>query len=126
MNFYNILNIMNYPPEDIIDKKVLSIYIHKEFGLCLGLFGFIIARQKTPKNKTDEFIKSIDKIKNISDLNPLFSSKYKLLMKIPLTFEIFFESPSMILEVFIQMVINAKNNNILIFNLKDNDIKYII
>ncbi len=118
LNFYKILSTTGNIPEDLIGKEIIDIYYDKDYGLCLGIGGVLLAKQREiNKSIEDKIIEEIINANNLKDLKDLFNSKSILnrrpIKKFPITYEMLWATPKDVLDHIVEVLRTAREANMI-------------
>lgn len=102
----------------------MDLYIHNEYGLCIGAFGFILAAQKGPSDK--QVLATIAGVRGKPKLKKLYSIRGISTMqpreKIPLTTDMLKMTADDILATLVFLARAGKRNNVEIITGYDVDL----
>lgn len=106
MTIYNYLCRYGHIPEDCVGKKIIDLYKHPEFGLCIGAYNNLLASQsKINDEKTEAAFRVMD---SYGELKRLFGAisidKLKPVKSIELTSGILFMTPQELLDYIILLL----------------------
>jgi len=118
LNFYKILSTTGNIPEDLIGKEIIDIYYDKDYGLCLGIGGVLLAKQREiNKSIEDKITEEIINANNLKDLKDLFNSKSILnrrpIKKFPITYEMLWATPKDVLDHIVEVLRTAREANMI-------------
>jgi len=116
IKFYNILSATGNMPEDLIGEYIIDVYYDKDYGLCLGMKGFLLAKQKEVNQIVEDMtIRKIMVAENLNGLKRLFNAKSFLkrtpIKKFPLTYEMLWLTPKDVLNSLITALVLAREAN---------------
>jgi len=122
LTLYEYIKATGNIPEDFIGDKIIDIYHHNDYGLCLGMFGTLLSLQKHKDWLTAS--KVITKARNVEDLAYVFGAKsiakMEPLKTFPLSAKMLSLSPARILQdLFLLLKWQKITGRILIPELKD-------
>jgi hypothetical protein len=73
---YGIVQRSGRIPEDYIDKEVVEIYLHENSGLCLTMFGVVLATQRSNLDLFFErSIRQINMSKTVDEIKGLYGAE---------------------------------------------------
>jgi hypothetical protein len=128
MNLYRLLTSTGHIPDNCIDKDIIDIYVHPDYGLCLGFYGLLIAtRFQMTLDAEEVTLQRLSQASNVDDLArlELFGAvSIDQLMPIKtmtLTADLLFLSPNEILEAVLELIKIGRRKNIDILGGAKND-----
>ena len=119
ITFYHFINLTGNVPEDCIGKEIIDIYNHKDYGLCIGMFNCLLAKQFYNNEKSTNKLKQLKTIrssKNIDELSKFYGIQsimnIKPIKSFPVTFDILKNTPDTVLKNLILLLRYQKENKI--------------